>query len=206
MKPLRMTEAAAREAQEAWGFNCGPGALCGLLDVTPAEIRPHLLEFERKRYTNPTLMEDILRRLAVPFRVGYRGDIPHPQPETVLPAFGLVRIQWSGRWTRRGVPMRVRYRRTHWIAVRDCQPGEACGGKMVFDVNGVGEGWITFHVWRTQLVPWLIAGIDPQIEGWWPTHCLEIGRGIRLDDTLALMRSRPALMETVGQILKGEAV
>jgi hypothetical protein len=43
-----------------WGFNCGHGALCALLDFTQNEIRPKLLEFEKKGYTNPRLMIRII--------------------------------------------------------------------------------------------------------------------------------------------------
>jgi len=44
----------ANAASEAWGFNCGPGALCAVLDLTPDELRPKLGDFEAKGYTNPT--------------------------------------------------------------------------------------------------------------------------------------------------------
>ncbi len=65
---VRFTRDEAQAAGEAWGFNCGPGALCAVLGKTPNELRPHLREFERKRYTNPSLMAAILHDLHVPFR------------------------------------------------------------------------------------------------------------------------------------------
>ena len=53
----------ADRAGKAWNFNCGPGAVCGLLEMTPEELRPHLFDFEKKGYTNPTLMFDVLKKL-----------------------------------------------------------------------------------------------------------------------------------------------
>jgi len=38
----------ANNASCAWGFNCGPGALAGLLHCTPEVIRPHLLDLSRR--------------------------------------------------------------------------------------------------------------------------------------------------------------
>lgn len=44
--PIRFTEDDAQAAWEAWRFNCGPGALCAITGMTPAELRPHLGDFE----------------------------------------------------------------------------------------------------------------------------------------------------------------
>lgn len=51
--PLRFGVDEAQAASDEWGFNCGPAALCAVLGLTPAELRPHLGDFERKRYTKP---------------------------------------------------------------------------------------------------------------------------------------------------------
>lgn len=172
---LRITAADVDRANESWPCNCGPGALCAALGMTPDELRPHLLDFEDKGYTNPTLMLAILKGLKVAHRIIYRSDTLNP--EALWPKFGLVRIQWAGPWTKAGVQMRVRYRKTHWIAVRDCVDGEPIGQRMVFDINAVNEGWLTMYVWRTQLVPWLLPLAVPNASGvWWPTHCIEVER------------------------------
>lgn len=166
---LRFTADDVDRAQ-SWGFNCGPGALCAVLEKTPDEIRPHLLDFEKRGYTNPSLMFAILRDLDIEFSVDRHAD---QVTNYALPRFGLVRVQWSGPWTRPGVPIRVRYRHSHWIAVRryGADPRET----MVFDINGIKEGWITWEVWRSQLVPWLLEQCEPQSDGsWWPTHSIEI--------------------------------
>lgn len=163
---IRFTAEDANKAGEEWGFNCGPGALCGVLVRTPDEMRPFMGDFEEKRYTNPTLMFEVLNRLGVSYRQVYRGDVP----SNMLPLdLGLVRIQWEGSWTREGVPMRARYRATHWIGVR-------AKGAEIFDVNAtcVG-GWIDYPQWRDQLVPWLLKECVPKATGgWWPTHGIEI--------------------------------
>ena len=163
--PIRFS---AEEAYATdWRFNCGPGALCAVLGMTPAEIRPHMLDFERKGYTNPTLMLDVLRGLGVAFR---------HRPDRLWPEFGLVRVQWSGPWTAPGVPPRVAYRHTHWVA--------SCGTRLpdsmrVFDVNAICVGgWLSFIEWAQALVPWLLRICEPKADGrWWVTHALELTRG-----------------------------
>ena len=167
---LRFTVDDAQRAYDEWGWNCGPGALCAVLDMTPDEIRPHMLDFELKRYTNPTLMRGVLNSLGIRYRQIYSGAGPAPE-HTPYPRFGLVRVQWAGSWTKPGVPMRARYRQTHWVATRGEPPA-----REVFDVNAMSlGGWLSWREWSTLLVPWLIRECCPKGNGeWWPTHGLEI--------------------------------
>ena len=153
----------ANAAAEAWGFNCGPGALCAVLGLTPDELRPTMGDFEAKGYTNPTLMADVLRAHGVRHRQTYRSD----QPGRCRLDFGLMRVQWAGPWTQPGVPMAARYRQTHWVAV---------AGDEVFDINAICVGgWIGRQEWETKLVPWLIREACPRGTGdWWPTHAWEL--------------------------------
>lgn len=164
---LRLTHQAVEKASSEWGFNCGPGAICAVLNLTPDELRPHLGDFEEKRYTNPRLMAATLDRLGVVWRQVYRSD----DPNGVLPILNraLVRVQWGGPWTKPGVPMMARYRQTHWIAVRS-------NGTEVFDVNAVHlKRWLPRHVWSDQLVPWLCKEVVPRWDGrHWFTHALEV--------------------------------
>lgn len=157
---LAYTPEEAEAAAEAWGFNCGPASICALLGMTPAELRPHLLDFELKRYTNPTLMIMVLQDL---------GVLRRRRMDALWPDYGVVRLQWAGPWTREGVPMRARYRHTHWVA--SCvRYGNRPDG--VFDVN-VGH-WTPFENWRADLVPWLLKECEPKATGeWWVTHSLE---------------------------------
>lgn len=169
-KPVRFSEEDANRASDEWGFNCGPAALCAVLDLTPAGLRPALRDFEQKGYTNPTLMFGVLDGLGIPYGKCYRGDVPAPFLNP-YPRFGLVRIQWGGPWTRPGVPMRVRYRKTHWVACR----GDNVT-REIFDVNAMGDGgWLPFASWATRLIPWLIKECVPDGNGtWWPTHGIEL--------------------------------
>jgi hypothetical protein len=178
IKP-QFTAVEADAAHEEWMFNCGPGALCAVLGMKPAEIRPHTLDFEWRGYTNPTLMAGILDGLRIPFKRIWQWPGEAKPEKVVYPYFGLVRIQWAGPWTKPGVPMRARYRQTHWIAVN----GSAKHGngpwlpRLVFDINAMSAGgWIEFGVWKNTLVPWLLEGVPKATGDWWPTHCWELGR------------------------------
>ena len=167
-RPLRFTLEDTNRAGIEWRFNCGPGALCAVLDMTPDELRPKLHDFERKGYTNPTLMKVALCNCDAEWSLWYRADNPG---NSLLPNLdsALVRVQWSGPWTRPGVPMRVRYRQTHWIGVR-------ANSSEIFDINAMSVGgWITRDSWENDLVPWLIGACVPRGDGgWWPTHVFKV--------------------------------
>lgn len=169
--PLRFTEADAIAASNEWRFNCGPAALCAMLGLTPAELRPHMLDFESKGYTNPTLMKDVLGRLGV----SQRNIIPpNVEPSGGMLQncrYALVRIQWGGPWTRPGVPMKARYRQTHWIGCR-----KSGYSTEVYDVNQMDEGgWGGLHHWILRTVPSILHACVPNNDGsWWPTHILEV--------------------------------
>lgn len=164
-RPIRFTVEDANNC--GWCFNCGPGALCAVLNLTPDEVRPLMGDFESKGYTNPTLMLDVLNRAGAKYRQVYRSDDPKGRIPKIQ--HGLMRVQWGGPWTKPGVPMRVRYRHTHWVALRN-------DNAEVFDVNAtcVG-GWMKATEWEWQLIPWLIKECVPKGDGtWWPTHALEV--------------------------------
>lgn len=175
-RPIRFSVDDVQAAADAWRFNCGPGALCALLNMTPTEIRPHMGDFERKGYTNPTLMRQILDGL----RVRYRWEvvpIQYPRCNLWLDN-SLIRVQWAGPWTERGRPMVARYRHTHWIACRHNSTPEA----EVFDINAMcAGGWLPLTEWRDELVPWLLKECEPEADGrWWQTHRVvlrEISKG-----------------------------
>lgn len=162
---MKFTIDECQRAEDAWGFNCGPAALCAVLRKSPDGVRPLLGDFEAKRYTNPTLMYAALKLAGVTARTTYRGDVPAAFPDVT---HGLVRVQWGGTWINPGVPMGARYRRTHWVAMRT--------GREVFDVNAMCVGgWLEFAEWETQLMPWLA---NQAVPGWdgriWPTHVIEV--------------------------------
>jgi hypothetical protein len=163
MKLPRFTFADGERAYEDWGANCGPGALALVAGLTLDELRPHLGDFESKRYTNPRLMFDCLKRLGL--RWSMRKPIDWPE-------FGLVRVQWEGPWTEPGVPIVARYRHTHWVA------GARRNGDIgVFDINCInnGSGWVSLADWSATVAPYLIKHHAQKANGKWHlTHALEL--------------------------------
>lgn len=163
MTPLFTMEDAER-AYEEWGANCGPGALAAICGKTLEDVRPHIPLFAERRYTNPSMMFEALRNLA-------RDWVPRADKE--WPSWGLVRVQWEGPWTKPNVPMRARYRYTHWIGA--CARDRKNIG--VFDINCMnnGTGWVSLSLWATEIVPWLTKQY-PRADGKWHiTHSLEVG-------------------------------
>lgn len=167
MPPPRFNLDDAQRAWDAWGANCGPGALAAIARLTLDEVRPHMGDFERKGYTNPTLMLDALSSI---YRAGLIAGWRKERAD--WPLYGLARIQWEGPWTKPGVPMRARYRHTHWVG------SATINGQLgVFDINCInnGSGWVSLQEWRTVLVPWLLAEAVPKADGKWHiTHAIEI--------------------------------
>lgn len=173
-----LTEEAAIEAYNSWRFNCGPASLCALIGMTPEQIRPHLGNFEKKGYTDPDLMVKIIGNLGLSLEKLHESyDTPdkimfHSFSAVKWPNFGLVRVQWSGRWTEPKSAAWARHRHTHWIGTM-CQHGV----RLVFDHNALSTGgWMPPRIWASKLVPWLLKSCEPESTGmWWPTHSFEIG-------------------------------
>jgi hypothetical protein len=165
---LRFTEEDADRAFGAWGCNCGPGAIAAIAGLTLDELRPSLGDFERKRYTNPRLMWEILDRLGLKWRLR--------KPAQGWPLFGLARVQWCGPWTRPGVSPRAAYRYTHWVAARWSDSKQGFG---IFDINAMNSGgWIALSDWERVIVPHLLAHCVPRNNGqWFLTHVVEIAHG-----------------------------
>ena len=162
MTPPPFTADDAERAHAVWGANCGPGALAAIMGMTLDDVRPHLLGFDAKRYTNPSMMNDALRSIGRPWKkIG-----------AAWPGYGLVRVQWEGPWTDPGVPMVARYRYTHWIGA---ETGRNSIG--VFDINCLanGTGWCALADWSETIVPWLLEGYPHATGKWHLTHAIEIG-------------------------------
>jgi hypothetical protein len=169
---LRFSLADAERASDEWGCNCGPAALAAVTGRSLDDIRPLMGDFERKRYTNPTLMLECLKRTGVRFWWN----------TTTIPVFGLIRVQWEGPWTKPGVPVRVRYRHTHWVAIKNpesasiANPTQPHTNADIFDVNALNSGgWIAYRDWATILVPWLLGECVPKASGNFHfTHFVEV--------------------------------
>lgn len=168
----RFTSEDMRRANETWGANCGPGSIAAIFGMTLDEVRPFMAAegFETKRYTNPRMMLAILRRLnSSQFRRPWLIKVD----KITWPNWGLARIQWEGPWTNPGVPMRARYRHTHWV-------GAATGknGVGIFDINamGNGSGWCPLTDWVHVIVPWILEECVPRASGGYHlTHSIEVG-------------------------------
>lgn len=165
----RFTEADADAANAEWGCNCGPGALAAITGLTLDEVRPHLTGFDQKHYTNPTMMWDALNSIGKPWRKIGRDD--HSRG-AVWPIYGLVRIQWEGPWTQPGVPMRVRYRYTHWVGSWIT----SARGHGIFDINCMnnGSGWCARSDWEATIVPAITAQYPRASGKWHVTHGVEV--------------------------------
>ncbi len=165
LRPRFSAEDADR-AYDEWGCNCGPAAIAAILGLRLADVRPHIPDFESRRYTNPSMMNAALRSLGVTFR----------ESGVDWPWWGLVRIQWEGPWTLPGVPIRARYRYTHWVG-----SAHRNGAVGVFDVNCLnnGSGWVAFKDWSETVAPWLAKAHEARATGsWHVTHSLAVDREI----------------------------
>ena len=90
-----------------------------------------------------------------------------------------MRVQWGGRWTKPGVPMRARYRQTHWVGIRKRE-----NLLEFFDVNFMHYGgWMTDGHWTDHVAPWIIKECVPGGDGeWWPTHVIKLTGKANLSD------------------------
>lgn len=161
----RFTADDADRAYDEWGANCGPGAIAAICGITLDELRPHMGDFERKHYTNPTLMWAVLDSLGVAWA--------KVTPAVSWPQYGLVRIQWEGPWSEPGAQPRWAYRHTHWVGAAT-DPVKGVG---IFDINAIGNGsgWCSLDDWRAMIVPWILNECVPRASGGWHlTHVVEV--------------------------------
>jgi hypothetical protein len=132
-------------------------------------------DFERKGYTNPTLMLAALKSIGAAFKMKkYPQSYAH---HALWPSWGLARVQWEGPWTQRGVPLRARYRHTHWVGAARRRRAGSPDEVGVFDINamGNGSGWCSLDDWRTIIVPYIIAECEPKADGRWHlTHVIHV--------------------------------
>lgn len=149
------------QARTIWGCNCGPTAIAVMAGLTLDELRPNLGDFESKHYANPKLVFETLDTLNLSWEKAGTSQFPK---------FGLARVQWEGPWTSPDKSWQARQRHTHWIG--------SCfvGSQLIFDLNAMCVGgWISEVEWRNELVPWLLAEVEPGANGnQYLTHCIEI--------------------------------
>ena len=155
------TEAEFKAASDAWGCNCGPGALAFACQISLDRVRAAIPDFDAKRYTSPTMM---IAAIAALGRRHWPEVVSGREfPERLFPDdMSLVRIQWTGPWTAPGANPKWAYRQTHWIASW-WEPEQ----HFVFDING---GLMTVDRWKAEIVPLITAHVPRADGGWKPTH------------------------------------
>ncbi len=127
--PLRFTPVESDEANTAWKATCGPHSIAAACGLNLEEVRAALIGY--KGWMSPTQVTATLRQLGRPFdlKTGLKT-------ETLCE--GINRIQWEGPWLKPGVPARVAYFHTHYVAQSN---------GMVFCTACVPE-WIPVEDWR----------------------------------------------------------
>lgn len=174
----RFTADDLDRAHATWHCNCGPGSVAAILDLTLDEVRPSFSAagFDVKRYTNPTMMFEVLTACGRPWQrvqtSRLSGSAAH------MPQWGLFRIQWQGPWTHTDANPRWAYRHTHWIGAAKRQSDGSIG---VFDVNAMratqaGDGWVALADWESVIRPAITAEIPRATGGWHITHAIEVRR------------------------------
>ncbi len=163
------TQEDSKRAFDEWGANCGPNALAFALGISLDDVRGKIPQFEERHYTSPSMMDAALKALGVEV---FRVQKPH-RDWMCSDAMALVRIQWTGPWTKPGANPKWAYRQTHWIATWNTDANHPFGEPMVFDVNG---GIALMQNWEQQIVPALVAMYPRADGGWFPTHVWEVSR------------------------------
>ena len=154
------------KAYQEWGANCGPNALAFALGVSLEYVKPYFVDlgFLEKKYTNPSMMKEVLKALRVTVISQLLDHVALMFDDDLMT---LVRVQWHGPWMDEGVNPRWRYRQTHWI----CTFKDDFQRQFVFDCNG---GIMPFERWNNEVVPALTKEI-PRANGVWsPTHIWKI--------------------------------
>lgn len=164
------TQEQANAAADSWGCNCGPAALAFACQKPLDAARYAIVDFDRKRYTSPSMMRAALaelRREIVTVRRPTRDEMFSHLPS-------LVRIQWTGPWSKPGVPAVAAYRHTHWVCCWLEGPEIEGGPPLVFDVNG---GVLHVSDWENEIVPLLLPKDG---DGkWHPTHVWRLATEVR---------------------------
>lgn len=143
--PLRFTADDSDAAYDQWGANCGPHSIAAACGETLVAMRTALPDF--RGFMSPT---EINRALLVLCKnANFKSRL-----KTKTLCNGINRIQWEGKWLNPGVPPRVAYFHTHYVAHFD--------------------GWVLC----TAQVPWLWLSIEEwnrlTTDPWHITHHWEM--------------------------------
>lgn len=156
------TEEQMAAAAKEWGCNCGPSALAFALQTPLETVRTAIPDFESKRYTSPTMMLAALTALGV-----VHSRVASPSAELMFaPNVNLVRVQWTGAWTKPKAHPKAAYAHTHWIVA---WAQSHLRIPLIFDCNG---GIRRFESWVSEILPHLLPKKGDG--GWFPTHILRL--------------------------------
>ena len=144
------------QANKDWGCNCGPSALAFALQCSLDEVRALIPGFKDKRFTSPSMMKSALRGHA--FTECRELD----RYAMFAPEIALVRVQFTGPWTKEGANPKWAYHHTHWIAAWEYR-----NYQLVFDCNG---GEHLFRDWELEIVSQITKTISRADGDWFPTH------------------------------------
>ena len=104
---LRYDAAESEAANKAWKATCGPHSIAAAMGVTLEEVRAALVNY--KGWMSPTQVIQTLTRLGQKFTLTSGLN-------TQELCNGINRIQWEGKWLNPGVPPRIAYFYTHYVA------------------------------------------------------------------------------------------
>lgn len=105
--PLLFTKEESEIANRKWKATCGPHSIAAACGITLEEVRTALTDY--KGWMSPTMISQTL--LALGKRYQLRKGM-----RTQELCDGINRIQWEGPWLDPGVPARVAYFHTHYVA------------------------------------------------------------------------------------------
>lgn len=157
------------DSHALWGANCAPTALAALLGVETREIRDAFPWFPARPWTNPTQLQEAIRRAG--------GEVTHVRSlataqRVPFPEHGLAILQIDGPWCAEGVNPRAAYRYTHCVAATRAQ-----GRLHVYDVNaGPDEqpgAWLLGLTWAREVMPLLVESTK-RATGWFVKVAFEV--------------------------------
>jgi hypothetical protein len=166
---LPFTAEEAELANEEWRATCGHFSIAAACNVPLPQVKAAYSKLTG--WTSPTMLKEALNNLRRGFA---ENKLPRGCPHEVVKfarfhngAPVIFRIQWEGRWLDEGVPPRVAYFHTHWVAMRD---------GYVFDPMLFWASWDAVQSWpdRVDAAVRLMARDEPKpkelVTGWHFTH------------------------------------
>lgn len=128
--PLRYTQDDSEKANGEWGASCGPHSLAAACGISLDDVRRAMPPF--KGWMNPTMIGETLRTLG-------RSYTLRKGLKTQDLCEGINRLQWEGKWLDPGVPARVAYFHTHWVAQFN---------GWVLCTACLADEWLPANIWR----------------------------------------------------------